>query len=162
VDYNKIFMTSLIVGLGNPGTKYLKTRHNVGTMFVEEFRKKHVEGVVAVKTGKPMNASGDYVKKLINKGTLKRIKLYVVHDDLDIPLGKFKIQKGKGPKDHNGLLSIYNALGTKDFWHVRIGVDNRDREDKTPGEKYVLENFTSEELVIIKNVIRQVVSRLST
>jgi PTH1 family peptidyl-tRNA hydrolase len=109
-----------------------------------------------------MYASGDYVKKLINKGTLKRIKLYIVHDDLDIPLGKFKIQKGKGPKDHKGLLSIYKTLGTKDFWHVRIGVDNRDKEDKTPGEKYVLENFNAEEMATIKKVIGQVASRLST
>ena len=70
-------------------------------------------------------------------------ELYVAHDDLDLKLGEYKIQFGKGPKDHNGVESVENALGTKDFWRIRIGIDNR----ATPveGETYVLQKFAPEE-----------------
>ena len=67
--------------------------------------------------------------------------LVVVHDDLDIPLGSFKIQFGRGPKDHNGILDIEEKLGTKDFWRVRIGIDNRPLDNKPMGEIYTLEDF---------------------
>jgi PTH1 family peptidyl-tRNA hydrolase len=92
--------------------------------------------------------------------------LYVVHDDLDIKLGEYKIQKGKGPKDHNGLLSIENALGTKDFWRVRIGIENRRKIPNSKfqiqkGEDYVLQNFFKDELLIINQVIDDVVQRFT-
>lgn len=156
-------MTKLIIGLGNPGAKYKHTRHNVGHALVDLFRKKKVAlSVIAVKTDTFMNKSGEYVKKLMNKATLKRIKLYIVHDDLDIALGSYKIQKGKGPKDHKGLNSVYKALGTKNFWHVRIGVDAREGENKIDGEKYVLENFKGEEKQIIDKVLLELCKKLGT
>ena len=154
-------MTKLIIGLGNPGSKYKHTRHNVGYMFVDKFKKTRNIKAIAVRTDSSMNNSGDFVKRLVNKRTLNGIELYIVHDDLDIALGKFKIQKGKGPKDHKGLNSIYKALGTKDFYHVRIGVDNRDPEDKVEGEKYVLQNFSGEERKIIDKVLSGLVKELA-
>ena len=151
----------LIVGLGNPGGKYKNNRHNVGYMVVDELRKKPNGGFIAVKSGAMMNESGKAVSRLVNKQTLEKINLHIVHDDLDIPLGKYKIQKGVGPKDHKGLNSIYKSLSTKDFWHVRVGVDNRDPVERQEGEKYVLQDFESEEEKIIKHVISEVVGRLS-
>lgn len=145
----------LIVGLGNPGQKYKNNRHNVGFMVVDELAKLNLPDVVLFKPQKFMNRSGQEVKKLVEKWKGATLPdLYVIHDDLDIELGKFKISFGKGPKVHNGLRSIYEQLGTKDFWHVRIGIDNRLKTGfKGTGEEYVLENFRPEEREIIEEVI---------
>jgi len=88
--------------------------------------------------------------------------LYIVHDDLDIKLGEYKIQKGKGPKVHKGINSIEKALGTDDFWRVRVGVDNRDSNNRTPGEQYVLQDFTSEEKEILDKVLDETCKKLAT
>jgi len=149
----------LIVGLGNPGQKYKNNRHNVGFMVVDELAR-HAPGKpwILFKPQKFMNRSGVEVKNLRVRNLQD---LFVVHDDLDIELGKFKISFGKGPKVHNGLRSIYEQLGTKDFWHVRIGIDNRLKTGfKGTGEEYVLQNFRPEEKKII-NKICQEIQRLS-
>ena len=93
---------------------------------------------------------------------MKIENLVVVHDDLDIPLESFKIQFGRGPKDHNGILDIEEKLGTKDFWRVRIGIDNRPLDNKPMGEIYTLENFTDEENIILEKVIKEVCKKLVT
>ena len=143
----------LIVGLGNPGEKYKNNRHNVGFMVVDELAKYNLPDVVLFKPQKFMNRSGVEVKNLQVRNLQD---LYVVHDDLDIELGKYKISLGKGPKVHNGLRSIYEQLGTKDFWHVRIGIDNRAATDfRGTGEDYVLENFRPKEREIIKNICQE-------
>jgi PTH1 family peptidyl-tRNA hydrolase len=108
-----------------------------------------------------MNDSGSFVKQLVDQYKLDLSNLYIVHDDLDIKLGEYKIQFGRGPKDHNGILDIEAKLGTKDFWRVRIGVDNRPLDDKPMGEEYVLQNFTSEERVILDKVIHEVCKKLT-
>ena len=93
--------------------------------------------------------------------------MWVIHDDLDLVLGSYKIQKGKGPREHGGLLSIYEKLETKNFWHVRIGVDNRtnNKEQRTRGEEYVLQNFTDEEKstidVVVGNVVKDLIRRFT-
>ena len=153
----------LIVGLGNPGEKYRNNRHNVGHMVVDGLEKRKLpKNVVVKKTGVFMNNSGSVIRRLINRYSLNINYLYVIHDDLDINLGEYKIQKGKGPKDHKGLNSIYDALGSKDFWHVRIGVDNRDPQDRIPGEDYVLQNFNQEELDKVNVVIEEICKKLVT
>jgi PTH1 family peptidyl-tRNA hydrolase len=107
-----------------------------------------------------MNESGIFVKKLVEQYKLDLSDLWVIHDDLDIPLGSYKIQKGKGPKIHKGLMSIDKELGTDEYWHVRIGVDNRPLESRIPGEEYVLEDFRPEEIEIIQNVIEKMAGEL--
>lgn len=147
----------LIVGLGNPGKEYEKTRHNVGSIFVDFLKKNDVlGGIVVAKTDSFMNESGVSVKKMVDYYKLDMDNLCIVHDDLDIPLGSYKIQKGKGPKLHNGILSVENELGRDDFWRVRVGVDNRDPANRIPGEKYVLENFTQEEYEKLLTVLPQI------
>jgi len=127
-----------------------------------------------------MNNSGYSVSYAYNKHSLSPDDLYIIHDDLDIKLGDYKIQKGKGPKEHNGLVSIYKTLGTKVFWHVRVGIENRPGKIPNPndkiqnkstnhqslfknhisGEKYVLQDFTDEELVVLNGVIDKIVKDL--
>jgi len=152
----------LIVGIGNPDIKYKNTRHNVGLMVVDEFVSKgRISGTIVKRSDKYMNDSGLFVKKLKEKYPKMQLsELYVIHDDLDIPLGAYKIQFGKGPKVHNGLNDIYEKLGTDQFWHVRVGVDNRDSENRTGGKEYVLEDFSDEEKVVLDGVIKQICNQL--
>jgi len=172
----------ILVGLGNPGEKYKNNRHSVGYLFID-FLKSHPEfssgsrnkfGMTLAKTDCFMNTSGLFIEKLIRNSKLVPIpqnresrpqvgkfrNLVVVHDDLDIPFGKFKIQLGTGPKLHNGILSIEDELGTNDFWRVRIGVDNRG-ENKVDGETYSLQDFTNEELKQLQPIFEKVYKQLA-
>ncbi len=177
----------LIVGLGNPGEKYKNNRHNVGFQFVDylienlqisNFKfQKHLKSMVySLKSNlvlaKPitfMNLSGTAVKQIIGNWKLEIRNLVVEHDDLDIPLGKFKNQKGTGPLLHNGIESIEKTMGTKDFWRIRIGIDNRpvdigpERSRRVDGETYVLQNFSEgEKTTILTVVFPAILKRLQT
>ncbi|MFC1649461.1 aminoacyl-tRNA hydrolase [Patescibacteria group bacterium] len=172
----------LIVGLGNPGKKHAGMRHNVGFVVLDRLanklgvgdwelsKKTNTQYIQATISGekvellKPqtyMNDSGRVVAYVRNKHReLSLDDIYVVHDDLDINLGEYKIQKGRGPKDHNGIISIEERLGAKDFYRVRIGVENRG-DSKISGEDYVLMKFSDEELITIDSVANEVVYELS-
>jgi PTH1 family peptidyl-tRNA hydrolase len=176
----------LIIGIGNPGEQYKNNRHNVGFMVLDEFSRQmtndqwsmdkrfnslvisHQSSVILAKPQTFMNNSGIAVKRLVVQYKAKMPDLWIIHDDLDIALGAYKIQKGKGPKEHKGLLSIYNALGTKDFWHVRVGIENRTINDKWPmpndrkisGEEYVLQDFDKREIETRDRVIERVTGEL--
>ena len=174
----------IIVGLGNPGKEYQATRHNLGFMVLDKlasearvsfsgFPKAQAE-VCKLNTStllcKPqtfMNNSGLSVRALLEYYHLfnaeKMEDLYVVHDDLDLQLGTYKLQMGTGPKAHNGLLSLYEHLGTKEFWHVRGGVDNRGelRSQLIPSE-YVLQPFTKDEQPLIADEITAIVRELTS
>ena len=138
--------------------------------------------VILVKPQTFMNNSGQAVKKLIRTYNLSRRSrgssieasgeprtLIVFHDDLDISLGKYKIQFGKGPKEHRGVESIEKTLKTKDFWRARIGVENKNTRTlehnntgtrRISGEKYVLQEFTKEEEKVIDQVILEVAEEI--
>jgi len=170
----------LIVGLGNPGEKHKNNRHNVGFMIIDEIRDEillmkpneerrcfemqekfnteifKLEKIILIKPQTYMNSSGKTVKKILDHFKIKTSDLWVIHDDLDIPLGDFKIQKGKGPKLHKGVMSIEKELGKSDFWRVRVGVENRDSKNRIPGEAYVLQDFKEEEREIVKSVIKKI------
>lgn len=160
----------LIIGLGNPGEKYKSNRHNVGYLVVDELKNlgtKKLKNIIVVKTNVFMNESGETVRKLVNQYKIKTSDLWIVHDDLDIPLGSYKIQKGKGPKLHNGVNSIERELGSEDFWRVRVGVDNRekiqnpnDKFQKIPGEEYALQDFDKKEIETRDRVIKKVIHEL--
>lgn len=151
----------LFIGIGNPGEDYKNTRHNSGILVIDELLKtKLPKDIVVKKTDTFVNESGSFVKKLVGQYKLDLSSLYIIHDDLDIKLGEYKITLGHGPKDHNGIKSIDEALGTDQYWHVRIGIDNRPLDDKPMGIEYVLQNFTDEEKVILNNVIDEVCHKL--
>jgi PTH1 family peptidyl-tRNA hydrolase len=151
----------LIVSIGNPGVAYANTRHNAGFLVVEALQNSKLpKDVVLRKSDVFMNESGTFVKKLVNNYKLDLNSLYVIHDDLDIKLGEYKIQFGRGPKDHNGLKSIDEELGTDQYWHVRIGVDNRPLDNKPMGEEYVLQNFSDEEKEVINKTTKEVANNI--
>ena len=152
----------LIIGLGNPGGAYSDTRHNIGHMVVDKLQAMKIPGTVIKKTGVFMNESGSFVKKMTDQYKINLSNLYIIHDDLDIKLGEYKIQFGKGPQNHNGLNDIYTKLGTKDFWHIRVGVDNRDAKNRISGEEYVLQDFTNDEKIILEKVIKEICKKLET
>lgn len=178
----------LIVGLGNIGKRYENDRHNMGFVVIDALVSKisepefqnykqrqntklktrnkfdskifEFDGLILIKPQTMMNSSGKAVSQVANYYKIEGDQIYVIYDDLDIRLGEYKIQKGKGPKDHKGLLSIYEELGREDFWHIRIGIDNRDLNNRVPGEDYVLMIFSDEELRVIQNVMEKVISEL--
>jgi peptidyl-tRNA hydrolase, PTH1 family len=165
----------VIIGLGNPGEEYRNTRHNAGIDLVEEMYnvqckmykdeygwRRHKDIFVAefsdlilVKTaGYFMNESGRMINDLKYNVKFTNKDLWVAHDDLDLRLGEYKIQMGKGPKVHNGVNSVETVLGTKEFGRIRIGIDNR----TTPvdGEAYVLQKFNVEEKKVLDEVLEKV------
>lgn len=154
----------LIVGLGNPGEKYKNNRHNVGYMIVDALKKlrtKELKNLVLAKTNTFMNDSGSFVKKLTIHYPLSANQLFVLHDDLDLPLGTWKIQYAKGPKEHGGIDDIEQKLGSEDFWRVRVGVDNRNASNRVLGEEYVLQDFTDEERKVLDKVIYKICKKLT-
>ncbi|HKC04383.1 MAG TPA: aminoacyl-tRNA hydrolase [Patescibacteria group bacterium] len=151
----------LVVALGNPGIEYLNTRHSVGFLVIDELQKaKFSKDVVLRKSDVFMNESGDFVKKLVDQYKLNPENLYVIHDDLDIRLGEYKIQLGHSPKDHNGTKSVDESLGTDKYWHVKIGIDNRPLDQRPLGVEYVLQNFTDEERKTVEAAIKKAVNEL--
>jgi len=151
----------LIIGLGNPGQDYAGTRHNVGFSVVDQLKKYKSANLQIYKSTNFMNESGEFVQRLLTKyPNIPISDIYIVHDDLDIKLGEYKIQLGHGPKDHNGIKSIDAELGTDQYWHVKIGVDNRPLDGRPMGEEYVLQNFDDEEKKILDRVINEVCHKL--
>lgn len=176
-----------IIGLGNPGVEYEQTRHNVGFMVIDALAAQHnlnfsnmpkQQAVVAkndqlclVKPLTYMNESGVAARSVLqffDKQVLAADPLdmvYVVHDDLDIQLGQWKCELAHGPRMHNGLLSLYEQLGTQQFWHVRVGIDGAHRQaegGRIPGRAYVLQRFASDELPLLDDTISAILKTLET
>lgn len=169
-----------IVGLGNPGAEYEKSRHNVGFMMVDrlveelglanQWQASHKFKAQIIKSGqlvflKPqdfMNNSGRVVRPVLEFYDSDSLSdLIVVHDDLDISLGEFKLQLGKGPKVHNGLLDLDRHLGGSGYWHVRVGVDNRTAELRgISGADYVLANFRPDEVEKLRALSQTLIDQL--
>ena len=147
----------IVVGLGNPGKKYQNNRHNVGHLFIDylinQLKDSRINELKIIKTDCFMNESGVFIKKTLHVTRYTLHDLIIVHDDLDIPFGKFHIQLGVGPKLHNGLESIEQHLKTNDFWRIRIGVDARTPQRSVDGETYVLKNFLTEEKIKLEKDI---------
>jgi len=169
----------LIIGLGNPGDKYEKTRHNAGFLFVDYIQnemfdlfsswrrfKKLEADISGAKIGgeeinlvKPqtfMNDSGRAVKNIAIMYKLKDLHdLYIIHDDIDLEFGKYKIQKNRGSAGHNGVQSIINYLKTNNFTRTRIGIYPSVKPDKKLFDtaEYVLKNFTRDEILKLYSVV---------
>ena len=160
----------LIFGLGNPDKKYEETRHNIGSKVVDELRSSsgfanarvinepeaslENKEVILAKPKTFMNLSGKAAKQLIKNYKLKIKNLIIIHDDLDIPLGKVRIVKNRGAAGHKGVESIIKELGTKNFIRFRIGVYPQQRKPKDP-EKFVLQKFNKDEEKIVREVTKK-------
>lgn len=155
----------LIVGLGNPGDKYAATRHNAGFWFVDAVAAQNntklaLDAKMFGNVGKLnsdlskidswllkpttfMNASGKAVAALANYYKITPAEILVVHDELDLPAGSAKLKFGGGHGGHNGLKDIHAALGTADYWRLRLGIDHPG--DRNEVINYVLKAPTREE-----------------
>ena len=148
----------LVVGLGNPGAKYAGNRHNIGAVVIEELAgdrsvnlKSHKSGCLVGEAGpmvlaRPtsyMNESGRPVAGLLRFYKVDPSRLLVVHDELDIPFGDIRVKSGGGVAGHNGLKSIAQNIGTKEFARIRFGIS------RPPGQKdaaaHVLSDFAKKE-----------------
>jgi PTH1 family peptidyl-tRNA hydrolase len=172
---------TLIVGLGNPGKKFEKTRHNLGFMIVEALRLKiksfsdwkkekklqakisqgkiNQQKIILAKPQSFMNLSGKVVKSLIGNWKLEIGNLIIVHDDIDIPLGKIKIVKNRGAAGHKGVESIIKELKTKNFVRFRIGICPKTGKPKNT-KKFVLQKFDQKEKKIVKEVIKKTIEAI--
>ena len=169
----------LIIGLGNPGEKYEKNRHNTGFIILDElkedwsfpdfeFSKKFdsdiSEGnfkdqkIILAKPQTFMNNSGEAVRKIMSFYKLTQEDIFVIHDDLDIDFGEFKISNDSGPAGHNGVKDIIDKIGTQGFKRFRIGIEGEEkRKTRTiPGDVFVLQDFSEEELESVKNLAREI------
>ena len=175
----------LIIGLGNPGGKYEKTRHNIGWMVLDFLQKKYREEyrfpewkkvkrlkaeiskgeinnqkVILAKLLTFMNLSGQAVKLLTSYYKVKPGELIVIHDDSDLLLGVNRIAKNRGSAGHKGIESIISNLKTKNFLRFRIGFKPKDREIKNL-EEYVLKKISREEKSAIRVSINKTVAALT-
>jgi PTH1 family peptidyl-tRNA hydrolase len=170
----------LIVGLGNPGFLYARNRHNVGFMCVTylarmrkiAFDRKqghartgigNIAGqrVVLARPQTYMNASGESVSALMKKLNVNAADLIVIHDDLDLPVGKIRLRRGGSSGGHKGIDSIIAHIGTPDFCRVRVGIGRPEIDAEVADKEsavidYVLQDFTREEKKIIDTVIPRV------
>jgi len=167
----------LIVGLGNPGRGYANNRHNIGFMCLSHFAKTHgirfdkkqgkarigigdIAGseVILAKPQTYVNLSGESVSRLVKRFGINLNDLLVIHDDLDLPLGKIRIRHGSSSGGHKGINSIISSLDSQDFSRLRVGIGRPTTEASTEISEadivaYVLSDFTPEE--------KQIISRLA-
>lgn len=154
----------LVVGLGNPGTEYEKTRHNAGFIVVDAIAKK-IDEKLKVKFIKPdtfMNNSGRAVAPLV-KTKKDLADLIVIYDDIDIALGKIKISFNRSSGGHNGVESIINHVKSQEFLRIRIGIcptTPTGKNKKPKGEdkvlKFLLSEFKKEELEELKKISKTI------
>jgi PTH1 family peptidyl-tRNA hydrolase len=165
------FFTWVIAGLGNPGRRYSRTRHNIGFMVLEEVASRYTIDFIDKKEGyrlgkgfieghnilliEPllyMNMSGPVIKKILMKFSTQPEYLLVIHDDLDMETGKLKIKKTGSSGGHKGIESIIQSIGLRDFIRLKVGIG---REEGVSAEDYVLSKFKRHELAVIKDTIKK-------
>lgn len=172
----------LIVGLGNPGQKYENTPHNIGRLVLSNwkeaagfsdfsFKKKfnafisenNFEGekIILALPETFMNNSGNAVKALVSNYKLTAADIWVVHDDIDLPLGKIKIVKDRGAAGHKGIESIIKILKTKNFIRFRIGIKPKPYTlNPKILTKFVLQQFNKENKKIVKEIIKTAIEAI--
>lgn len=187
----------LIIGLGNPGEKYIETRHNLGWRVIDYLhqnlkledwrlakkfdslisqRNTNQEKIILSKPQTMMNNSGRAVKALVDYYKISKQDILIIHDEIDLPLGKIKLQQDRSSAGHRGVQSIIDRLGTKDFIRMRIGIAPRIKNQESPKqnksaaeqvrikntERFVLEKFTEQEEEIIQKSIKKAAQIIET
>lgn len=173
----------LIIGLGNPGLKYEKTRHNLGWRIIEQLARElgtndwkiemqfnalifrgnfNQEKIILAKPQTFMNNSGLAAKALVDYYKILNEDILIIHDEIDLPLGEIRLQKGRGSAGHKGVKSIIDKLKTNDFIRMRIGIRPPETSFPINTEKFVLEKFTEEEEKIIQETIKKAVQMIKT
>lgn len=164
----------LLIGLGNPGRKYRKTRHNIGFVILDHLAGAHdlkinkrkfkarysVEElfgkkICLIKPQNFMNLAGEVVDSFWNYYKVDASDVLVVHDDIDLPLGRLRFSLGAGHGGHNGIRSIFDWVYTKGFYRLRVGI-GRPPADIDPAE-YVLRPFEEDEMRVLEEMIDKAV-----
>ena len=159
----------LIVGLGNPGREYEKTRHNVGFMVIDKLIEYYKcdnmknkfgglysettinnEKVIFLKPQEYINLSGIVIKRYVDYFKIDISDILVINDDLDLKTGSFKIKMSGSSGGHNGLKNIEFCLGTKDYKRVKIGISNNKKIDT---KDYVLGKIDDDDMKLIKSIV---------
>ncbi len=170
----------IIVGLGNPGKEYAQTWHNVGWLALDEFKKTREfsdfvnnkkfkaeiaeekqpgEKIILVKPQTFMNNSGQSIKTIFNFYKIKPESLWIIHDDIDLPLGKIRISHDASAAGHKGVQSIIDQLGTQEFIRFRIGIKSEDKQN-IPTEDYVLQKINPNDKNIVDESIQKIISAI--
>ena len=162
----------LIVGLGNPGKEYNKTRHNTGFMAIDELVKNYSNPsekskfgglyyevninnnkVMLLKPQEYINLSGEVIKKYVDYFKINIDDILIINDDLDLEVGNIKLKTSGGSAGHNGLKNIELCLGTKNYKRLKIGISNNKNIDT---KDYVLGKFSNDDYEKIQNIITKV------
>lgn len=164
----------LIIGLGNPGLKYKKTWHNIGFVAIDEIASNNfsnfkkidkfkaeiakgkidAEKIILAKPQTFMNLSGQAVQALAHYYKIAPKDVYIIHDEIDLPIGKLRISQNSSDAGHNGIKSITQELNSKEFVRFRLGV-KPDVSIKTPTNKYVLQKIDKQSKVAVDQVIKK-------
>lgn len=164
----------LFFGLGNPGKQYQNTRHNLGQMIINNYIRAQRaaplglksklnsfiteidKNIFAISTGY-MNESGIALQKVAAFYKISPENIYLIHDDLDLPVGEWRLQFDRGPAGHNGVKSVIENLGTQAFWRIRVGI-GKPEFDNT--EEYVLKPFSKEEKMLISETLDKILTEI--
>ena len=166
----------LIVGLGNPGREYENTRHNIGFMTIDEYANKigvsitkdkfnglyadtniNGEKVILLKPQAYINLSGEVIRKYIDFFKINIEDILIIHDDLDLAVGTYKIKPKGSSGGHNGLKNIELHLGTQEYKRIKIGISNNKLMDT---KDYVLGKLSKEESEVLSNIRKEVMNIL--
>ncbi|VEF49995.1 peptidyl-tRNA hydrolase [Bacillus freudenreichii] len=166
-----MYWMKLIVGLGNPGSRYEKTRHNIGFEVIDELAKRsgttlsetkfnglyanvrnNGKKVILLKPLTYMNLSGESIRPLMDYFRIPIEDVLVIYDDLDLPVGKIRLRQKGSAGGHNGIKSTIQHLGTPEFNRIRIGINRPPEGMKVPD--YVLGKFSREEWEEMQSVIQ--------
>ncbi len=172
-----------IIGLGNPGKEYIKSRHNIGFLLLENFSEKYDSKFTLKNKLKSwysefkindstyrlflpntfMNNSGDAVRAIVDWYKIDFDQLFIVVDDIDLPLGKIRFRKKGSSGGHNGLKDIINKLQTENFNRIKIGIGSpalNEKEKKFNTISHVLGNISSKESLTLDKVYKQLIESL--
>lgn len=151
-----------ILGLGNTGSKYKNTYHNVGHQMIDFLLEKNIfpENTMIVKNEGFMNESGTSAVKILKKSGSKPEDLLVIQDDSDIALGKYKLSIDRSSAGHKGIEDIINKIGSRNFWRLRIGI--RPIEEEGKALDFVLKKIKKENREILEKVFEEAVNSLTS
>jgi PTH1 family peptidyl-tRNA hydrolase len=173
----------LIIGLGNPGKEYARTRHNAGFLLVDYLKEKYAfpdfefnkklncetskkaaanGEVMLIKPQTFMNESGRAIRAVLDFYKIKPENMVVLHDEIDLPLGTYKITNNSSSAGHNGVQDIIDHIGTQNFRRIRVGIANEDLRAKIEPGDFVLQKFTDEELSEISALFPEITGGIFT
>jgi PTH1 family peptidyl-tRNA hydrolase len=164
----------LFFGLGNPGKQYQNTRHNLGQMIIDNYVRAQRAAPLRIKSKLNsalveidknifaistsfMNESGIALQKVTAFYKFSPENIYIIHDDLDLPIGEWRLQFDRGPAGHNGVKSIIENLGTQAFWRIRVGIGKSEFDN---AEEYVLKPFFKEEKMLISETLDKILTEI--